>query len=57
LGRETILRDIYAGDFFGEVAAIDGQTRSASILALTEATIARCSLRPSSKLLSAIPDW
>jgi CRP-like cAMP-binding protein len=40
-GRETILRDINAGDFFGEVAAIDGQTRSASILALTEATIAR----------------
>src|SRR5438270_4413858 len=40
-GRETILRDIYAGDFFGEVAAIDGQTRSAGILALTEATIAR----------------
>jgi CRP/FNR family cyclic AMP-dependent transcriptional regulator len=44
-GRETILRDIYAGDFFGEVAAIDGQNRSASILALTEATIAR--MRPS----------
>lgn len=40
-GRETILRDIYAGDFFGEVAAIDGQNRSAGILALTEATIAR----------------
>ena len=40
-GRETILRDIYAGDFFGEVAAIDGHTRSAGILALTEATIAR----------------
>ena len=44
-GRETILRDIYAGDFFGEVAAIDGQTRSDGILALTEATIAR--MRPS----------
>ena len=44
-GRETILRDIYAGDFFGEVAAIDGQNRSAGILALTEATIAR--MRPS----------
>jgi CRP/FNR family cyclic AMP-dependent transcriptional regulator len=40
-GRETILRDIYAGDFFGELAAIDGQHRSAGILALTEATIAR----------------
>jgi CRP/FNR family cyclic AMP-dependent transcriptional regulator len=40
-GRETILCDIQAGDFFGELAAIDGQTRSAGILALSEVTIAR----------------
>jgi CRP/FNR family cyclic AMP-dependent transcriptional regulator len=40
-GRETILRDIQAGTSFGELAAIDGQKRSASILALTDATIAR----------------
>ena len=40
-GRETILRDIQAGASFGELAAIDGQKRSASILALTDATIAR----------------
>jgi CRP/FNR family cyclic AMP-dependent transcriptional regulator len=42
-GRETILRDINSGDFFGELAALDGQTRSASILAITEATIAKMS--------------
>ncbi len=42
-GRETILRDIEAGAFFGELAAIDGQTRSASILAITDATIAKMS--------------
>jgi CRP/FNR family cyclic AMP-dependent transcriptional regulator len=47
-GRETILRDIHAGDFFGELAAIDGQNRSAGILALTEATIAR--MKPSTFL-------
>jgi CRP-like cAMP-binding protein len=42
-GRETILRDIQAGTSFGELAAIDGEKRSASILALTDATIARMS--------------
>jgi CRP/FNR family transcriptional regulator, cyclic AMP receptor protein len=40
-GRETILRDIQAGASFGELAAIDAHKRSASILALTDATIAR----------------
>jgi len=40
-GRQTVLRDLQAGAFFGELAAIDGQERSASILALTDATIAR----------------
>ena len=40
-GRETILRDIQAGASFGELAALDGHKRSASILALTDATIAR----------------
>jgi CRP-like cAMP-binding protein len=40
-GRETIFRDIEAGDFFGELAAIDGQSRSAGIFALSDATIAR----------------
>jgi CRP-like cAMP-binding protein len=40
-GREIILGDIGAGEFFGELAAIDGQPRSASIVALTGATLAR----------------
>jgi CRP/FNR family transcriptional regulator, cyclic AMP receptor protein len=40
-GREIIFRDIEAGDFFGELAAIDGQSRSAGIVALSDATIAR----------------
>jgi CRP-like cAMP-binding protein len=42
-GRETVLRDIGAGAFFGELAAIDGRRRSASILAVTELTIAKMS--------------
>ncbi len=48
--REVILGDIDAGGYFGEMAAIDGQPRSAGILAITDATIAvhagrRCSAR------------
>jgi CRP/FNR family cyclic AMP-dependent transcriptional regulator len=41
--REVILGDINAGGYFGEMAAIDGQPRSAGILAITDATIARMS--------------
>jgi CRP-like cAMP-binding protein len=40
-GREIILGDIGPGEFFGELAAIDGQPRSASIVAVTGATLAR----------------
>jgi CRP/FNR family cyclic AMP-dependent transcriptional regulator len=40
-GREVLLREINAGEFFGELAAIDNQARSAGILAMTEVTVAR----------------
>jgi CRP-like cAMP-binding protein len=39
-GRETILRDIRAGEFFGELAALDGRPRSAGIMAVTDAVLA-----------------
>jgi CRP/FNR family transcriptional regulator, cyclic AMP receptor protein len=39
--REIILGDIGPGEFFGELAAIDGRPRSASIVAVTGATVAR----------------
>lgn len=35
LGQETIFGDLGRGDIFGEMAAIDGAARSASITALT----------------------
>lgn len=38
-GREISLRDLEEGDMFGEMAAIDGESRSASIVALTEARL------------------
>jgi len=40
-GRIVILGDINAGEFFGELAAIDNQPRSASVIAVTGATLAR----------------
>jgi CRP/FNR family transcriptional regulator, cyclic AMP receptor protein len=40
-GRDVILGDIGAGEFFGELAALDGQPRSASVVAVTDATAAR----------------
>src|SRR5258708_5597174 len=40
-GREVMLRQIIAGEFFGELAAIDGQPRSSGIVATTDGTIAR----------------
>jgi CRP/FNR family cyclic AMP-dependent transcriptional regulator len=39
-GKEVILRDLGEGDMFGELAAIDGQPRSASIIALTDCQLA-----------------
>src|ERR1700750_1578368 len=33
-GREVTLAAVKAGDFFGELAAIDGQPRSASVTAI-----------------------
>ncbi len=34
-GREVILNDAVAGDFFGELSAIDGSARSANVTAVT----------------------
>ena len=39
-GREVILADIEGGGFFGELAPIDGQPRSAGVLALSDALVA-----------------
>lgn len=39
-GRQVTFRDCAAGDFFGEVAAIDGMPRSADVLALESSLLA-----------------
>ena len=39
-GREITLDDLTDGDYFGELAAIDGRPRSASVMALTDSLVA-----------------
>lgn len=42
-GREVSFRDVGAGETIGELAAIDGRPRSASVIAMSEAWLARLS--------------
>jgi CRP/FNR family transcriptional regulator, cyclic AMP receptor protein len=42
-GTEIILRDLREGEFFGELAALDGRPRSAGVVAMTDSVIARMS--------------
>lgn len=55
-GQDVILRDIGDGEFFGELAAIDGTPRSAGILALTTVRLARMSAGVFRETLHAYPD-
>jgi CRP/FNR family transcriptional regulator, cyclic AMP receptor protein len=54
--REVILGDIGAGEFFGELAAIDGRRRSASVVAVTATTTARMPARVFRDALHRYPD-
>jgi len=40
-GRDVLLREIEAGEFFGELAAIDAAPRTAGIVAVTDVTVAQ----------------
>ncbi len=42
-GKEVSYRDIETGDMFGEIAAIDGEPRSADVVALDDCLVARMS--------------
>jgi CRP-like cAMP-binding protein len=55
-GRDTILRDIRDGEYFGELAAIDGQPRSAGIVAVTDSVVARMSPALFRETIHARPD-
>ncbi|MGZ3410656.1 MAG: Crp/Fnr family transcriptional regulator [Xanthobacteraceae bacterium] len=54
--REVILADIQTGDYFGELAAIDGKTRSAGIVALTSATVAAMPAKVFQEVFRKYPD-
>jgi CRP-like cAMP-binding protein len=38
-GREVVIRDIPAGELFGELAALDGQPRASTVVAATDARL------------------
>lgn len=55
-GRAVVFVDMDAGQIFGELAAIDQQPRSASVMALEPATIATISAQAFNRLLEAHPN-
>ncbi len=54
-GRETIFRDMVAGAYFGELSAIDGQPRSANVVALTDCLVATMTSRDFRSLATSQP--
>lgn len=55
-GREITLDDLVAGDHFGELAAIDAEPRSASVMAITPCLLASLSAERFLQLCSEEPD-
>ncbi len=55
-GREIAYARVKAGDFFGELSAIDGLPRSANIVAQTECRIAELSRETFAELLKGQPE-
>ena len=55
-GREITLDDISTGEYFGELAAIDGRPRSANVMSLTPAFIATISREQFRDLVEKYPN-
>ncbi len=55
-GRELILDEVAAGGFFGEMAAIDGAARSATVAALTRCRICRLPGAAFMAVLADVPE-
>jgi CRP-like cAMP-binding protein len=55
-GGEIILRDIADGEYFGELAAIDGRPRSAGVMAMTDSVIARMTPAVFRETVHSYPD-
>lgn len=56
-GKVVAFRDLNAGDIFGELAAIDGRHRSASVEAVEPAVVARLDSAAFWSLMSREPDF
>ena len=54
-GKEVTFRDLEPGEMFGELAAIDGQPRSANAIAKTDAQVGRVSAGQFRELLQEFP--
>ncbi|MFM9976991.1 MAG: Crp/Fnr family transcriptional regulator [Sphingomonadaceae bacterium] len=54
-GNETILREMGAGRLFGELAAIDGHPRSATVVALQDSMLAQLSAADFEGFLASSP--
>jgi CRP-like cAMP-binding protein len=54
-GREVAFDDIQAGQIFGELAALDGERRSANVVAITPTTVASMSPAAFQEMLTAQP--
>lgn len=55
-GREVTLNDVTAGGFFGELSAIDGEPRSASVMAIQESLVGSMSHEDFMRLLLNNPE-
>lgn len=56
VGKEVILGEMGEGEFFGEIAAIDGHTRSANVTALTRSRICIMPQRTFVEILRSYPE-
>ncbi len=54
-GREASFNEKSAGDYFGELAAIDGGSRGADVLALSDVSLLSVSCEAFMKILAAYP--
>ena len=55
-GRDVILRDMGPGRIFGEMAALDGQARSASVLAQEDSELAQMHSEEFVRVLGEVPE-
>ncbi len=56
-GKMVAYRDIHAGDIFGELSAIDGAPRSATVSALDDLTVGRMTVGDFQGLIATDPDF